>query len=241
MTKIKFELNKTVGKIVKVICQTCKTLTRHKVLASVEENGEEPWNAEESFYWSSYYQIIQCQGCGTVSFRNEQSNSEDYRESGIGINELIYPKRSIDTWQTKQLLNIPYDLRRIYRETIDCLNNENLTLCGAGVRALVEGLCNENGIKDGDVGTTENGIKKRSKDLSGRINGLYEVGKLTKRNSEILHEHRLLGNLALHELSTPTIEELTLAIEIIENIFENLYEIPEKASDLKKLRLKKKK
>lgn len=42
-----------------------------------------------------------------------------------------------------------------------------------------------------------------------------------------------MGNDAIHQLDRPSVEELRLAIEIVEHIFEQLYEIPEKALELK--------
>lgn len=240
----KTEFNKSVNKILQVFCLTCKNTNRHKVLTSVDQSGKESMGYDGWFYWNSDYQIIECQGCGNISFRNESSNSEEYDEEGYHSNELIYPKRTSDTWNTKDFFNIPYNLRRIYRETIDCYNNENLTLCGAGARALVEGLCKENGIIDGEVEYTKaNGSieTKRVDNLQGKINGLYEKGKLTKENAEILHEHRFLGNTAIHNLSAPIKEELTLALEIIEHVFDNLYEIPQKALQLKQKRILKQK
>lgn len=241
---IEIELNSSAGKILPVFCSTCKNINRHKVLVSADQSGKELMGGDDWMYWGSSYQIIECQGCGNISFRNESSNSEDYdSEDGTHtIYELLYPKRTKETWNTKEFLNIPYNLRRIYRETIDSFNNENLTLCGAGVRALVEGLCNENGIVDGEIeivhkdGST---TKKRVDTLQGQINGLYEKGILTRKNTEILHEHRFLGNTAIHDLAAPTREELGLALEIIEHVFDNIYEIPEKAMELKNKRLKK--
>jgi hypothetical protein len=238
----KTELNKSVDKPVKAICLTCKNKNRHKVLTSVDINGSQEMEHDEWYYWNNSFQIIECQGCGAISFRSEHSNSEEQDEGGTIVTELIYPKRTSDTWNSKDFFNIPYNLRRIYRETIDCFNNENLTLCGAGVRALVEGLCNENGILDGEIdvpgpnGTT---VKKRESNLQGRINGLYEKGRLTKESAAILHEHRFLGNKAIHELSPPSIQELSLALEIVEHVFDDLYEIPVKGMQLQNRRLKK--
>ncbi len=237
----KTELNKTIGRIFQIVCLQCKNTTRHKVLTSVDQSGEEEMQYGDWFYWYSFYQIVECQGCDDISFRKEHSNSEDY--SGEDVDELIYPKRAKDTWATKDFFNIPYNLRRIYRETIDCYNNANLTLCGAGVRSLVEGLCMENGITDGEVEITKkDGTKeiKRLDNLQGKINGFYEKGKLTKEHAEILHEHRFLGNTSLHDLAEPTKVDLSLAIEIIEHVFDTIYEIPEKAIQLKHKRLKKK-
>jgi len=42
-----------------------------------------------------------------------------------------------------------------------------------------------------------------------------------------------LGNEAVHELSLPSKEDLNLAIEIVENVFDTLYEIPSKGMQLK--------
>jgi hypothetical protein len=231
--------NKSKGIEVIAICLECKNKTKHLVLTSIDVDGtakdedyEHDW-----YHWADIYQVIECKGCGSVSFRNEHSNSLDIGNEGeYPITVLVYPKRSIDTLNNKHFFNIPNNLRRIYRETIDCYNNENLTLCAAGLRALVEGLCKENKIENGEVEfTSDEGTKqtKRLNNLQGKINGLYEKGKLTKENANVLHEHRFLGNAAVHELTLPSKQELILAIEIIEHVLENIYEIPEKANQLR--------
>jgi hypothetical protein len=234
-----FEQNKTKDNKLKVLCKTCNNKTQHLTLSSVNETGSAPMSEYEGdvFYWGTNYEIIQCLGCESISFRSSSSNSEDEDEYGHSyVTELIYPKRSKQLLNLKNFLNVPYNLQRIYRETIDCYNSENLTLCGAGVRALVEGLCKENGITGGQVEIIkQDGSKemKRKTNLQGKINGLYDSGKLTQQNSEILHEHRFLGNDAVHELSIPSKEDLSLAIEIVESIFDTLYEIPSKGLRLK--------
>jgi hypothetical protein len=42
-----------------------------------------------------------------------------------------------------------------------------------------------------------------------------------------------LGNKALHEMSIPSKDELKIAIDIIVNILESIYEIPYKGNRLK--------
>ena len=121
-------------------------------------------------------------------------------------------------------------------------NNEIYSLCAAGLRSIIEGICAERNISDGEVEYTDkNGDKKkkRSKTLQGKISGLAEKGVLTKDNAEILHELRFLGNKALHELTTPQPEELQLGINIIEHILENIYDLPSKAKELKAIRTEK--
>jgi len=238
------KLNKSKDNTYSVICQTCKVKTKHKVITSANEEGKAPMDYNEWYYWNNDYEIIQCLGCETISFRLEHSNSEDYDyENDMSlVDETIYPRRNKDTWDIKSFYNVPVNLRRIYRETIDCYNNDSFTLCGSGVRSIVEGLCKENGITEGDVEITKKDGSKdveKKNNLQGKINGLHQKGKLTKENAEILHEHRFLGNLAVHELDTPSKEELKLALEIIENVFDTLYEIPNKASLLKYKRIQK--
>ena len=127
-------------------------------------------------------------------------------------------------------------MRRIYRETIDSFNIDSNVLAAAGLRAIVEGLCASLGVTDGPKEITKNDGTteiKRFTNLEGKIAGLHEKGFLTEKSSDILHEHRYLGNDAVHELSQPSKDELRLAIEIIEHAFESIYQIPQKGEELK--------
>lgn len=230
--------NRVQGKICLVLCFDCNKKTNHKVILSFDEDWKEVIQDSHSIDGSDSYQIIQCQGCSEYSFRHLNYFSERW-DIGTGESneiELLYPKRKINDLSIKEYDNVPSNLQRIYEETITCFNNENLTLCGAGVRAIVEGLCKENGITGGKIEIkNEQGeiTKKRKKNLQGKINGLFEAGKLTKEYVEILHEHRFLGNTAIHELSISAKNDLRMAIEIVESVFISLYEVPEKGSRLR--------
>lgn len=241
--KITFETDKTKDEKIRVLCSSCKNDTKHIILTSINEKGIDPWDEYYSYQWHSDYEIIQCLGCETITFRFRSTNSEDSDHEGSPIETiLLYPKRSKNTLALKNYMNVPFNLQRIYRETIDSYNYGNLTLCGVGVRTLVEGLCQENGVTGGNVEITKQDGTieiKRKTNLQGKINGLHESGKLTSQNADILHEHRFLGNEAVHELSSPSKEDLSLAIEIVENVFDTLYEIPNKGRQLKNKRLRK--
>jgi hypothetical protein len=146
-----YEENKTKNEEFKVPCIECNRKTKHKVLQSVDYSGCEWVNRECSIDWTDNYQIIQCQGCETISFRHRSWFSEYQDFDSDGSMERLYPKRSATTLPVKDFGNIPTEIRRIYRETIDCFNNENLTLCAAGLRAIVEGLCADQCVKDGPL------------------------------------------------------------------------------------------
>ena len=136
-------------------------------------------------------------------------------------------------------------IRRIYRETIECFNNESFTLCASGLRAIIEGICADKQIADGPVniiGKDGASSIKRKDNLEGKIAGLAEKKILTDSQAAILHQHRFLGNDAIHELNIPSYDELNLAIDIVEHILVSLYEMPRKAEELiqmKKIRMQK--
>lgn len=234
--ELKVVENETKDKIVFIHCIECKRSTRHRVTVSLDKSGsefdrEEGWGVE----WSDRYQVIECQGCETVSFRHLSwfSEAQDYDDDGT--TERVYPLRNKDAINVRPYHNVPPNLRRIYTELIDCFNNDSPTLCAAGLRALVEGICAQQGIIDGPVEVLAKGGGKqtvRRDNLEGRIAGLQEKGLLTQPSAQTLHEHRYLGNSAVHELARPSTDELKLAIEIVEHVLEQLYELPEKAAAL---------
>ena len=71
--------------------------------------------------------------------------------------------------------------------------------------------------------------------------GFRKKGLLTHPSAQALHEHRYLGNTAVHELARPSAEELKSAIEIVEHVLEQLYELPEKAEELRRAIARRKK
>ncbi|QDU16891.1 hypothetical protein CA11_47280 [Gimesia maris] len=229
--------NKTKGKIVTAYCASCENENKHEILQSVQKFSEEllaPRDQDSLIYWSSDYQIIECRGCESTSFRSTHIFSE---EDGTIIN--LYPKRTSTSLNSKGMYNVPARLRRFYKETIDAYNFDSNTLCAAGLRALVEGICAEYGVKKGEVTINKDEHNEKKvilKNLEGKISGLNEHGILTKSNAEILHELRFLGNDAVHELSIPSSNNLLLAIKILEHTLEALYEIPETGAELRSKR-----
>lgn len=217
----------------KSYCSTCCRPTNQKVLKEEILSYHE----EESGWWDdTTYQIIQCMGCDTISFRRlyndismQQNNDEDT------TTEELYPKRGIHSRPIKAFRNVPVDIKKVYLETIEAYNNNLTLLCGVGIRAVLEGICIDKGIKDGTFANS-GGKEIKSKGLDGKIYGLASNGYLTSDNAEVLHELRFLGNAAVHELATPSTEDLSMAIEIIELVLDNIYELKHKAKHLMRKR-----
>jgi len=241
--------NKTKGTKIEAFCGSCMRVTSHLVLQSVDVDGFEMigefQGVPETIDWSGNYQIIRCGGCEEISFRHKSWCSED---QGMGCDgqfddgaiARLYPHRSEQTRQIKDYYSVPSRLRGIYTEMLECFNSGMPTLCAAGLRAVIEGVCVDLGVVNGlvrfekDDGSVET---KRRKDLLGKISGLSEKGFMTGQNAELLHEHRFLGNEAVHQLARPTRKELGLAIDIVEHLLDSLYELPGKGGELKRLRV----
>jgi len=228
--------NLTKDRVFSVPCVSCSRDTKHKVISSYNRHDEWSDDQGHSMSWGSVYQIIQCQGCESISFRSVDWHEHDWDpETGQEISvSRLYPKRDSNSLKPSELPNVPTALRRIYTEIVDCFNNESATLCAAGLRALVEGVCADQGVVDGLVpDADQNKPGKRRDNLEGKIYGLQERGILTKQSAQSLHDHRYMGNEAVHQLARPSQEELRLAIDLVQHMLEQLYEIPEKALQLK--------
>jgi hypothetical protein len=217
----------------KIFCNSCKQSTNHSAQRTFEQVLDETQIVE--------WQIIQCLGCESVSFRENRLINVDLAASITS--ESIYPPRK--RRQIKQFDGIPEKLDRIYREMITSLHNGEYILCAGGLRALVEGICAQQNITDGPkrddkTGEYEMDPKtqqiKRGKTLGCKTEGLAEKHLLTEPQASALHQHRYLGNAALHELEVPSDESLNIAISIIENAMDTLYNIPAQATNLNRMR-----
>jgi hypothetical protein len=225
--------DKTKGKELTLLCEVCKTETTHIVLKSINHHY-----GNEAVDGKTEYQIVQCQGCKCPSFRDEGVFSEDWDSKGdLNVTVHLYPERSFQMLNLKQFYEVPQNLEQIYEEIIACYNRNNKILCAAGLRAIIEGICSVKGIKKGLIEYKDKDGKiqqKQDTGLWGKISGLAENEILTKRHSEFLNTFRFLGNDALHKLSAPSKEELRIAIEIVEHILENIFELEAKVKRLKR-------
>jgi hypothetical protein len=208
------ELNKSAGNIVDVPCSECKRPTKHKVLASVDISGED-WYQGNSVQYNVHHQIVQCQGCETVTFRIASTNSEDFEpidhEGNYGYVEslVLYPSRNEGRVSIKDSHILPQNVQRIYDETIKAMNNDQPVLAGIGIRALVETICKDK-LAEG-------------KNLEQKIDALIKMGVLTPEGATILHQIRTLGNDAAHEVKPHKFEQLSLALDVCEHLLQGVY------------------
>lgn len=217
MANIEITKNSKVDQKVDVTCRECKRATKHLVFSDVRLKGSEDMGPHDYFMWYDEYQIVQCQGCETISFRKTHENSEDYHQTGPeDVEHTLYvdlypnPEEGRDTLEDDHLL--PSNLQRIYSETIKSINAGQTVLTGIGIRAIVETVCKDK--------------NSNGKDLYAKINDLVTQGVLTKDGADILHKLRTLGNEAAHEVKPHDNVQLGLALDVIDHLLQGVYILP---------------
>ena len=215
---ITINVNKNTGSKVKVTCRACKISTNHQILTDVDLDGCEKMGQHDTYDWHNEYQIIQCQGCETVSFRKTHTNSEDYdfdtteNWSVQSVTVDVYPNPESGRVPIDDSRLLPFNLNRIYVETLRSLNSSQPVLTGIGVRAIVETIC-----KDKNSG---------GNNLYEKINDLVTQGVLTSDGADILHKLRTLGNQAAHEVNPHDSVQLGLSFDVIEHLLKGVYILP---------------
>ena len=86
-----------------------------------------------------------------------------------------------------------------------------------GVRAVLETV-----VKD---------QKASGKNLAEQIDSLAKAGMLTHSDADTLHQIRALGNKAAHEVVAHSTEELRLALDVIGNLLQAVYVLPQRAKN----------
>ena len=215
------ELNRTAGQAADVACGECRRRTQHAVLASVDVIGTITGSGNFSIDWGMNYQIVKCLGCETISFRklshDSQTSHVQYEDSSGGFepDEELFPNPEVGRTPIKDVKLLPSAVQRIYSETLKALTSQLPVLTGVGIRVLIESLANEKGAT--------------GKDLMARIDNLVVLGILSTDGAAILHELRILGNVAAHEVKPHPEQTLGLALDVVEHLLQGVYILPHHA------------
>ncbi len=212
-------------------CNSCNTetwhvqLSHHSASKIIYDDIEVRPGETERMVVSQYdedWGVLQCLGCDNITIKkktHDQITGDNYWR--------YYPERPKTGREEKFFLKIPRHLSQIYTEVVKAYNQNLLVLCAGGIRALLEGLCVDKKITKG---TTSSGQIREN--LEGKINGLQDIvpANIVKN----LHGLRFLGNKALHELEVPNKRDLELALTVIEDILNVVYDLDYRAGSLHK-------
>lgn len=158
--KATFEKDQSAGTSVEAPCAgTCSGITSHTVKASMDRTEE-----SDNVHWWSHYQVVMCEGCKKLSFRQASGSSEDYEQ--VGEDEWInhervqlYPARKAEARGLgNDVARLPETVARLYEETRTTLLNATPVLTGIGLRALVETVCKEKASPGNNLQKQINGL-----------------------------------------------------------------------------------
>jgi hypothetical protein len=215
-------MKKSEAKVEKHFCNACQRTTRHVQRAAHHNRFDDP----ESDMWAwRTWALWECLGCEEVMATVCWTNSEDIdpRTGEPERSISFYPSRSSHQAIKKHYENIPDRLESIYAEVVDAFNGGSHVLCAAGLRALLEGICVNK----------EPSVAGRKTSLPQKIDVLKSSVSPTLVQN--LHSFRFLGDKALHELEPPQQKELALAIEVMEDVLNVVYELDYKSGRLYRL------
>lgn len=198
----------------RIYCNQCKDETNHLLRGSHGRTHKQ----DHGFWEEITYGFWTCAGCDTATLELQ------YTAAGLndGENQVYdysyHPARATEDLSPKVFRQLPRSLAAIYREVIEAYNHQLVLLCGAGLRALIEGICQDKGIS--------------GPRLVEKIDSLRSI--LPENIVKNLHGFRFMGNDAVHDLSPTKREDLALAIEVSEDLLNFLYELDYKARGLPK-------
>lgn len=189
-------------------CASCGGDRKHSTLHSAQEPRDEDYQADV------LHKLVKCRGCGTISYRREFHDYEAgwHDENGewdYPTNNTIYPKIINGHSGIAGFYFVPRIVRTIYDETIRSIKEDARILAGLGLRATIEAICNDQSI----TGQT----------LDKRISKLGVTGLISKKDVERLHAIRFLGNDAAHEIKQPTVNQISVALKIVDHLITALY------------------
>lgn len=187
------------------LCYSCRKKTNHQIICNHSEFDDDSFINYE-------YQIVKCLGCNRFGFRFVETDGYEWEEDEFGnrhyfYEEETYPKSvsMIDgEW------HLPRPIRNIYRETLLAIQNESYTLAGLGLRITLEDICRDKNIEN-------------KRNLKEKIDQLVKLDLIVKRDADLLHYIRDLGNDAAHNANKPNRQKINAALQIIEHLMGRLY------------------
>ena len=188
-------------------CSSCDRDTKHGILFSAEET-------EYEYRIDLSYQVVQCCGCETKSFRKVLAYIEDAYQTesdGWEVPRDIHSFPAILKGHrtVPDIARAPRTVRSIYTESLAAIKNQSFTLAGIGLRATIEAICNERTVKGSN--------------LEIRIDKLAKAGFVSQADVDRLHAIRFMGNDAAHEIQAADLDGLLIALKIIEHLIVSIY------------------
>ena len=205
--------------IKKIHCNTCNLETNHELISNHDRDYVEfeEINGEKAIGWyeKTKYGFWVCRGCDTASLEEKWHCHGMYDQNGDEIHSYAYfpERRNTSIRDPKKFLHIEKKLDSTYQEIIKAYNQSLDIVSAMGVRALLEGICVEEGIED-----------KQAYTLKGKIEKLQTASHIPESIIGGLMNLKIIGDDAAHRLISTDRYSIMLAIDLLEALLTHLYE-----------------
>lgn len=198
-------------------CNKCRAATSHKIIGSRNFQLKEESDDGEHygvFHSHDEYEILQCLGCKTVSFRHRHRDSESGEDDGRGnlifpYTDLIYPPRRLRPTALTSVISLPFPIRDLYVEAATALDSKFFHLVALSLSPLIEAMLKEQGATGRYIPQLVEAAVKR--------------GLITAAEAETLQRIRAIRNAGDHEAEKPLPESVLVAFSLIERMLERFY------------------
>lgn len=178
------------------------------------ENGEEDYiNRLNESLEVCRFEFWYCIGCDTT-FMEEDLLLAHNKDEIVWSRNQRFPKANIVIERRLKEFNyLNEELAGLYWEVIESYNEGMFRLSAIGLRALLEGICNDLGIGD---------------EMAWGLNRKLKIGveqQIFPQNIfDALMKLKIMGDKAAHRMDGPDTEELSLAIDLAEDLMDRKYE-----------------
>lgn len=204
----------------KLFCNACRRITIHELAVACDRNETEsvPWDDGEEwplFLEEWRYSLWICRGCESAVLEERYSFDREVNAQGKRIYAYKYhpTPEAAAVRKPKKFEHIDQRLNRAYVEVVAAQNAQLHIVAAMGVRAMLEGICVEQGIDDKTAwGLTKKIalLQERSNVPAGIVDGLMKM--------------KVVGDGAAHFLRKPTGETIAVLVDLLEALLTHLYE-----------------
>jgi len=179
-------------------CNRCLSRTRHQVAFCDSRVESDDYSGITN---GNNFQVLQCQGCGNITYRTRGWSSAWMDEDGLIYTDTYYPPL-ISRKKPEWLNELPSDIKSVLSEVYIALHAESRYLATVGPRTVLDLLIVD---KIGDSGSFKQKIKK-----------LEDGGHITHAEAELIEAVIEAGSASAHRGYAPDTDRLNHVMYILE-------------------------
>ncbi len=187
-------------------CNSCAQETKHEIMSRVDRRREFQ-DGQNTIEVGSVWKTLRCKGCDEVSLHRRDWCSEDDPMDAPDCGTYFPPRVSRRKPDWAGRLEVPTEYKGLLEEIYIALHADSRRLAMMGVRALIDEIIRST---IGDQGNFGKGLQH-----------LVDTQLISQRNREIIEAAVDVGHASAHRGYRPSIDNVNLVIDIVENLIHN--------------------